>query len=135
MAVLRLYAAASWLRNACTILAERGERITQLQYLLQLSLRTSENSVKAKFAEFYFHTPGGISLSTLFLATLSSQLVATKIIRWGGVLGAYGCYLSGLGKERIRLCWDNRRAPKRCTMAADSENALRESMGCVLGRA
>jgi len=28
---------------------ERGERITQLQYSLQLSLRTSENSVKAKF--------------------------------------------------------------------------------------
>jgi len=45
VAVLRLYAAASWLRNDCTILAERGERITQLQYLLQLSLRTSENSV------------------------------------------------------------------------------------------
>jgi hypothetical protein len=41
VAVLRLYAAASWLRNDCTILAERGERITQLQYLLQLSLRTS----------------------------------------------------------------------------------------------
>ena len=38
MAVLRLYAAVSWL---LTILAERGERITQLQYLLQFSLRTS----------------------------------------------------------------------------------------------
>jgi hypothetical protein len=51
VAVLRLYAAASWLRNDCTILAERGERITQLQYLLQLSLRTSENSFKANFRE------------------------------------------------------------------------------------
>jgi hypothetical protein len=29
----------------------------------------------------------------------------------------------------MRLCWDNRRAPKRRTMAADSENTLRESMG------
>jgi hypothetical protein len=29
-------------------------RITQLQYLLQLSLRTSENAQKAKFAEFLF---------------------------------------------------------------------------------
>jgi hypothetical protein len=46
VAVLRLHAAVSWLRNDCTILAELGERITQLQYLLQLSLRTSENSVK-----------------------------------------------------------------------------------------
>ena len=36
---------------------------------------------------------------------------------------------SGLGKERIRMCWDNRRAPKRSTMAADSENTLRESKG------
>jgi hypothetical protein len=26
-----------------------------MQYLLQLSLRTSENAVKAKFAEFLFH--------------------------------------------------------------------------------
>jgi hypothetical protein len=50
--VLRLHAAVSWLRNDCSILAELGERVTQLQYLLQLSLRTSQNSVKAKFAEF-----------------------------------------------------------------------------------
>ena len=41
VAVLRLHAAVSWLRNDCTILAELGERITQLQYFLQLSLRTS----------------------------------------------------------------------------------------------
>jgi hypothetical protein len=41
-----------WLRNDRTILAELSERITQLQYLLQLSLRTSENAVHAKFAEF-----------------------------------------------------------------------------------
>jgi hypothetical protein len=43
VAVLRLHAAVSWLRNDCTILAELGERITQLQYFLQLSLRTSQN--------------------------------------------------------------------------------------------
>jgi hypothetical protein len=48
VAVLRLHAAVSLPRNDCTILAELGERITQLQYLLQLSLRTSENSVKWK---------------------------------------------------------------------------------------
>jgi hypothetical protein len=29
---------------------ERGGRITQLQYLLQLSLRTSENAQNANFA-------------------------------------------------------------------------------------
>src|SRR5215212_1128853 len=51
VAVLRPHATVSWPRNDCTILAELGERITQLQYLLQLSLRTSENSVQAKFAE------------------------------------------------------------------------------------
>jgi hypothetical protein len=58
VAVLRLHAAVSWLRNDCTILAELGERITQLQYLLQLPLRTLENSVKAKFAEFTFYEVG-----------------------------------------------------------------------------
>jgi hypothetical protein len=41
VAVLRLYAVVCWLRNDYTIVAEPGERITQLQYLLQLSLRTS----------------------------------------------------------------------------------------------
>jgi hypothetical protein len=41
-------------RNERSILAELTERITQLQYLLQLSLRTSQNSVNAKFAEFLF---------------------------------------------------------------------------------
>jgi hypothetical protein len=30
---------------------ERGGRITQLQYLLQLSLRTSENSYSTHFGE------------------------------------------------------------------------------------
>src|SRR5215208_6448520 len=30
-------------------------------------------------------------------------------------------------RKEIRLCWDNRRAPKRRTMAAESENTLRES--------
>ena len=32
---------------------ERGGRITQLQYLFQLSWRTSENAQNANFAEFY----------------------------------------------------------------------------------
>src|SRR5215212_10476164 len=36
-------------RNVCIIHLLEGWRITQLQYLLHLSLRTSENSVKAKF--------------------------------------------------------------------------------------
>src|SRR5918995_5677351 len=52
---LRLHAAVSSLRNDCTILVELDERITQLQYLLQLSWRTSEKPQKAKFAEFLFH--------------------------------------------------------------------------------
>jgi hypothetical protein len=34
VAILRLHAAVSWLRNDCTILAELSQRITQLQYLL-----------------------------------------------------------------------------------------------------
>jgi hypothetical protein len=51
VAILRLHAAASLPRNDCTILAELGERITQLQYLLHFFLRTSENSVYANFAE------------------------------------------------------------------------------------
>jgi hypothetical protein len=44
-----------FLCNRCNIPLYRGGRITQMQYLLQLSWRTSENSVKAKFAEFLFH--------------------------------------------------------------------------------
>jgi hypothetical protein len=41
--------------------------------------------------------------------------------------------LSGLGKGRI-ICWDNRRAPKRRSMAGDSENTLRECrwVSCLL---
>src|SRR5215212_3746859 len=60
VAVLRPHATVSWPRNDCTILAELGERITQLQYLLQLSLRTSENAVKGKFnfAEHPFQALG-----------------------------------------------------------------------------
>jgi hypothetical protein len=55
VAVLRLHAAVTWLRNDYNILAELYERITQLQYLSQVSSRTSENSVRAKFAEWIFH--------------------------------------------------------------------------------
>jgi len=51
VAVLHLHAAVSWLRNSYTILAEPGERITQLQYLLQLSFRTSENTQNRNFVE------------------------------------------------------------------------------------
>src|SRR5215208_2511381 len=36
-------------------------------------------------------------------------------------------FFGGSGKE-VKDCWDNRRAPKRHTMAAFSENSLRESM-------
>ena len=49
VAVLRLHAAVSLPRNDCTILAELSERITQLQYLLQLSLRTSEKAHSTQF--------------------------------------------------------------------------------------
>jgi hypothetical protein len=38
VAVLRLHAALFWLRNDYTLLAERGERNAQLQYLLHFSL-------------------------------------------------------------------------------------------------
>jgi enoyl-CoA hydratase/carnithine racemase len=37
--------------SICTLASEHPMRITQLQYLFQLSLRTSENAQKAKFAE------------------------------------------------------------------------------------
>src|SRR5215210_1163720 len=41
-----------------TLASIRGRRITQMQYLLQLSLRTSENSQNANFAEFLFQALG-----------------------------------------------------------------------------
>jgi hypothetical protein len=43
------------LANAPTLASIGTRRMTQLQYLLQLSSPTSENSVMAKFAEFLFH--------------------------------------------------------------------------------
>jgi hypothetical protein len=43
------------LANATTLATIGTRRITQLQYLLQLSSPTSENFQKAKFAEFLFH--------------------------------------------------------------------------------
>jgi hypothetical protein len=48
------------LANATTLATIGTRRITQLQYLLQLTSPTSENSVKAKFnfAEFHFHDVG-----------------------------------------------------------------------------
>ena len=58
VAVLRLYAAVCWPRNAYIILLCEGWRITQMQYLLQLSSPTSENAVKAKFAEQPFYEVG-----------------------------------------------------------------------------
>ena len=51
VAALRLYAAVCWPRNAYIILLCEGWRITQMQYLLQRSSPTSENSAKRKFAE------------------------------------------------------------------------------------
>jgi hypothetical protein len=41
VAVLRLYAVVCWLRNDYTILAEPGERITQLQYLQHVAVIVS----------------------------------------------------------------------------------------------
>ena len=38
--------------------------------------------------------------------------------------------LQGSEKEEYD-CWDNRRAPKKLSVAGDSENSLRESMGMV----
>jgi len=43
------------LANATTVASIGIRRITQLQYLLQLSSPTSENAQKAKFAEIQFH--------------------------------------------------------------------------------
>jgi hypothetical protein len=36
-------------------------------------------------------------------AILSSQIVATKTIRLGDVLGAYGCYLLRLGERKDKI--------------------------------
>ena len=41
--------------TAVAYLRKVGQRITQMQYLLHFSVRTSENSVTAKFAEFTFY--------------------------------------------------------------------------------
>jgi hypothetical protein len=50
VAALRLHAGSSWQVACAAYTREQGERITQLQYLLQLSLRTSENAQNANFA-------------------------------------------------------------------------------------
>jgi hypothetical protein len=65
VAVLRLRAAVTWLCNDYIISAELYERITQLQYLLQISQissRTSEKAVTAKFAESLQSEVRGITL-------------------------------------------------------------------------
>jgi hypothetical protein len=49
VAVLRPHVGSSSHVTAAAYSCERGGRITQLQYLFHLSLRTSENSVHAKF--------------------------------------------------------------------------------------
>jgi hypothetical protein len=54
VAVLRPHVGSSSHVTAAAYSCERGERITQMQYFLHFSLRTSENSVYAKFAEFLF---------------------------------------------------------------------------------
>jgi hypothetical protein len=52
VAVLRLHAAVSLPRNDCTILAELGERITQLQYFLRVrSYQALRSLDKATFLE------------------------------------------------------------------------------------
>jgi len=54
VAVLRPHVASSCHVMKAAYSCERDGRITQLQYLLHLSLRTAENSQQAKFAEFFF---------------------------------------------------------------------------------
>jgi hypothetical protein len=49
---------------------ERGERITQLQYLLQLSLRTSENPQNANFAKKEFYEVRGLACNTAISKSL-----------------------------------------------------------------
>jgi hypothetical protein len=44
VAVLRLHVGFSYHVTSAAYSCERGGRITQLQYFLQLSLRTSENT-------------------------------------------------------------------------------------------
>jgi hypothetical protein len=51
VAVLRLHAASTGHVTSAPYSCERGERITQLQYFLQLSWRTSENPQNANFYE------------------------------------------------------------------------------------
>src|SRR5215217_6828136 len=60
VAILRLHAASTGHVTSAAYSCVRGGRITQLQYFLQLSLRTSENSVKAKFSGIAHlpHRPG-----------------------------------------------------------------------------
>jgi hypothetical protein len=69
-----------------------------------------------------------MSLSIL-IATHSSHLVATKIIRLGDVLGAFGCYLVRARERKDKIVLGQSPSPEKATMAADSENTLRESMG------
>jgi hypothetical protein len=47
------------------------------------------------------------------------------------VLGAYGCYLSGARERKDKIVGTIAEPPKRHTIAADSEDRLREAMGLV----
>jgi hypothetical protein len=64
VAVLRPYVGSSYHVTRAAYSCERGGHITQLQYFLHLSLRTSENSVKRKFdfGGSTFHALGCIAL-------------------------------------------------------------------------
>src|SRR5215213_292297 len=54
VAALRLHAGSSCQVTCAAYTREQGGRITQLQYLLQLSLRTSENAQNANFVKTEF---------------------------------------------------------------------------------
>jgi hypothetical protein len=72
---MRLASRHPGLSNSCTIRPEQGQCITQLQYLLQLSSRTSEKTQNANFAltEFYEvpHSPG---LTPMMVRSCGPQL-------------------------------------------------------------
>ena len=67
--VVKLDSRRPFISNIRSILPYRGRRITQMGYLccclgVACGWRTSENSVKPKFAEFTFHALGCIGTRT-----------------------------------------------------------------------
>ncbi len=56
------------------------------------------------------------------------QLPRTRVNKAASVSVYTGGCLFGARRRKNEICWDNRRAPKRHTMAAESENRLRETV-------